>query len=152
MSTMFSSFGAVIQPVRAFRLNLNFDSLNSKSASSATLSNTYTREAPNKLDDFRAEKIPELLSTTTSRLAERAKQLNDLRKAAAELKLPVKSSDLVGLSVGTAFCPEDGFEVERLLAEADRRMYSMKKIHHLEGAPDLDPNAPAPRSRSATVN
>ena len=28
------------------------------------------------------------------------------------------------------FCPEDGFDVERLLAEADRRMYSMKQIHH----------------------
>jgi hypothetical protein len=29
-----------------------------------------------------------------------------------------------------AFCPEDGFDVERLLAEADRRMYSMKQLHH----------------------
>jgi len=29
-----------------------------------------------------------------------------------------------------AFCPEDGFDVERLLAEADRRMYSMKQSHH----------------------
>jgi hypothetical protein len=31
-----------------------------------------------------------------------------------------------------SFCPEDGFDVERLLAEADRRMYSMKQIHHAE--------------------
>jgi GGDEF domain-containing protein len=37
---------------------------------------------------------------------------------------------LITLSVGIAFCPEDGYDVERLLAEADRRMYSMKQIHH----------------------
>ena len=34
-----------------------------------------------------------------------------------------------------AFCPEDGFDVERLLAEADRRMYSMKQIHHAKRRP-----------------
>jgi GGDEF domain-containing protein len=34
--------------------------------------------------------------------------------------------------VGVAFCPDDGFDVERLLAEADRRMYSMKQAHHAE--------------------
>jgi hypothetical protein len=33
-----------------------------------------------------------------------------------------------------ASCPEDGFEVERLLAEADRRMYSMKQAHHEKAA------------------
>jgi GGDEF domain-containing protein len=36
--------------------------------------------------------------------------------------------------VGTAFFPEDGFDAERLLAEADRRMYSMKHIHHAAAA------------------
>ena len=40
--------------------------------------------------------------------------------------------DLITLSVGMAFCPDDGYDVERLLAEADRRMYSMKQIHHAE--------------------
>jgi peptidyl-prolyl cis-trans isomerase D len=48
------------------------------------------------LDDFREEKMPQLLSSTTNRLAARAKELNDLKKAAAELKVPLKSSDLVG--------------------------------------------------------
>jgi GGDEF domain-containing protein len=35
-----------------------------------------------------------------------------------------------------AFCPEDGSDVERLLAEADRRMYSMKQRHHAVAATD----------------
>lgn len=47
-------------------------------------------------DDFREGKLPELLSADTAKLADRAKVLNDLRKAAAEQNLPVKSSDLVG--------------------------------------------------------
>jgi GGDEF domain-containing protein len=52
--------------------------------------------------------------------------------------------------VGTAFCPQDGFDVERLLAEADRRMYSMKKVHHSE--PNRDTSLPGNRARGATVN
>lgn len=47
-------------------------------------------------DDFREGKLPQLLSAETAKLADRAKVLNDLQKAAAEQKLPVKSSDLVG--------------------------------------------------------
>jgi hypothetical protein len=46
--------GAVVQPSRAVRLNVNFDGMNSKSANAATTSNTFTREAPNKLYHFRA--------------------------------------------------------------------------------------------------
>jgi len=52
--------------------------------------------------------------------------------------------------VGTAFCPQDGFDVERMLAEADRRMYSMKQLHHSELA--CEPEMPASRARGATVN
>ncbi len=48
------------------------------------------------LDDYRNQKVPQLLQTETTKLASRAKELNDLKKAAAELKLPVKSSGLVG--------------------------------------------------------
>jgi peptidyl-prolyl cis-trans isomerase D len=48
------------------------------------------------LEDYRDQKAPQLLQADTTKLAERAKQLNDLKKAAAELKIPVKSSDLVG--------------------------------------------------------
>jgi GGDEF domain-containing protein len=49
--------------------------------------------------------------------------------------------DVITLSVGTAFCPEDGYEVEALLAEADRRMYSVKQTHHAKAAASLNPLA-----------
>jgi diguanylate cyclase (GGDEF)-like protein/putative nucleotidyltransferase with HDIG domain len=62
---------------------------------------------------------------------EKAERLN---QAAIESGRHVCGRDLITLSVGMAFCPEDGFDVERLLAEADRRMYSMKQIHHAEAA------------------
>jgi peptidyl-prolyl cis-trans isomerase D len=48
------------------------------------------------LDDYRAEKTPELLNAQLIKLSDRAKALNDLHNAAAEMKLTVKSSDLVG--------------------------------------------------------
>jgi peptidyl-prolyl cis-trans isomerase D len=48
------------------------------------------------LDDYREQKAPQLLQAETEKLGARAKQLNDLKKAAAELKVPVKTSDLVG--------------------------------------------------------
>jgi peptidyl-prolyl cis-trans isomerase D len=48
------------------------------------------------LDDYRDQKAPELLQAETVKLDARAKELNDLKKAAAELKLPVKTSGLVG--------------------------------------------------------
>ena len=73
-----------------------------------------------------------------------------LHQLAVEAGRQVAGCDLVGLSVGTAFCPQDGFDVEGLLAEADRRMYSMKKIHHAE--PNRDTNLPASRTKGATGN
>jgi len=81
--------------------------------------------------------------------SEKASRLNQL---AIEAGRKIAGSDLVGLSVGTAFCPQDGFDVEALLAEADRRMYSMKKLHHSEPATDRDEGSSPPRSRGATVN
>ena len=60
---------------------------------------------------------------------EKAERLN---QAAIESGRHVCGRELITLSVGTSFCPDDGFDVERLLAEADRRMYSMKQIHHAE--------------------
>jgi peptidyl-prolyl cis-trans isomerase D len=47
------------------------------------------------LDDYREQKLPQLLNEQTAKLAARAKVLNDLKKAAAEMKIPVKTSDLV---------------------------------------------------------
>ena len=47
--------GAVVTPSRAFRLNVNFDTLTWKSADiNTTPSDTYTREAPNKVYHVRA--------------------------------------------------------------------------------------------------
>jgi diguanylate cyclase (GGDEF)-like protein/putative nucleotidyltransferase with HDIG domain len=80
--------------------------------------------------------------------SEKASRLNQL---AVEAGRKVCGRDLVGLSVGAAFCPEDSFDVERLLAEADRRMYSMKKLHHSEPTPDHD-TSPSTRARGTTVN
>ncbi len=48
------------------------------------------------LDDYRTEKTPELLNAALIKLSDRAKALGDLHKAAAEMKLQVKTSDLVG--------------------------------------------------------
>jgi diguanylate cyclase (GGDEF)-like protein len=58
---------------------------------------------------------------------EKAERLN---QAAIESGRHVCGRDVITLSVGMASCPDDGFDVERLLAEADRRMYSMKQLHH----------------------
>jgi hypothetical protein len=46
--------GAVIQPSSMFRINVDYDSMNSQSANAATPSNTFTREAPDKVNHFRA--------------------------------------------------------------------------------------------------
>jgi diguanylate cyclase (GGDEF)-like protein/putative nucleotidyltransferase with HDIG domain len=68
---------------------------------------------------------------TPEAATEKAERLN---QAAIESGSHVCGLELITLSVGIAFCPEDGFDVERLLAEADRRMYSMKQIHHAAAA------------------
>jgi len=81
--------------------------------------------------------------------SEKASRLNQL---AVDSGRKIAGHDLVSLSVGTAFCPEDSFDIERLLAEADRRMYCMKKLHHAEPGPERGANFPASRARSATVN
>src|SRR5579863_1455165 len=55
-----------------------------------------------------------------------------LNQAAMEAGRHTCGRDVITLSVGTAFCPEDGYDVEALLAEADRRMYAVKQIHHTQ--------------------
>ena len=47
------------------------------------------------LDDYREQKVPELVQQETQKLADRSNAFNYLNKAAAVLKVPVKSSDLV---------------------------------------------------------
>jgi diguanylate cyclase (GGDEF)-like protein len=78
---------------------------------------------------------------------EKANRLNQL---AVEAGKRISGQSMVGLSVGTAFCPEDGFDLEHLLAAADRRMYSVKQIHHAEAERETRP--PDTQSRGATVN
>jgi peptidyl-prolyl cis-trans isomerase D len=48
------------------------------------------------LEDYRQQQVPELLNAQLTKLEDRAKVLNDLKKAAAEMNIPVKTSDLVG--------------------------------------------------------
>ena len=68
---------------------------------------------------------------TPEAATEKAERLN---QAAIESGRNVCGRDIISLSVGMTFCPEDGFDVERLLADADRRMYSMKQSHHSKTA------------------
>jgi peptidyl-prolyl cis-trans isomerase D len=49
-------------------------------------------------DDYRSEQLPVLLSQKTQELAEKAKSLNDLSKAAKAVGATLKTSDLVGPS------------------------------------------------------
>ncbi|HTB98760.1 MAG TPA: hypothetical protein VK716_17245 [Terracidiphilus sp.] len=50
--------GAAIQPTRMVRLNLNYEGMSSKSAdANTTPSNTYTREAPDKIFHLRARAV-----------------------------------------------------------------------------------------------
>ena len=48
------------------------------------------------LEDYREQQVPQLLNAQLNKLEDRAKVLNDLKKAAAEMNLPLKTSDLVG--------------------------------------------------------
>jgi peptidyl-prolyl cis-trans isomerase D len=48
------------------------------------------------LEDYREQQVPQLLNAELNKLDARAKVLNDLKKAAAEMNLPLKTSDLVG--------------------------------------------------------
>jgi diguanylate cyclase (GGDEF)-like protein len=64
---------------------------------------------------------------TPEATTQRAKTLDQMTTAIGR---QICGEDLLGLSVGTAFYPQDGYDPELLLSEADRRMYSVKQIHH----------------------
>ena len=53
---------------------------------------------PHVLDDYRADELPMLLNKKTQELSDKAKQYNDLNKAAKELGATVKTSDPVNES------------------------------------------------------
>ncbi len=48
------------------------------------------------LTDYRQQQVPQMLAAKLNKLDARAKELNDLHKAAAEMNVLVKTSDLVG--------------------------------------------------------
>ena len=48
------------------------------------------------LEDYREQQVPQLMNAQLNKLDDRAKVLNDLKKAATEMNLSVKTSDLVG--------------------------------------------------------
>jgi diguanylate cyclase (GGDEF)-like protein/putative nucleotidyltransferase with HDIG domain len=72
---------------------------------------------------------------TAEAAVEKAIRLN---QAAIEAGRQTCGREVITLSVGTVFCPEDGYDVEALLAEADRRMYSVKQVHHAQAAATQD--------------
>jgi diguanylate cyclase (GGDEF)-like protein len=56
----------------------------------------------------------------------------NLEKLAKQAGREVCHEDLLSLSLGTSFYPEDGADAEHLLSEADRKMYIVKQLHHEE--------------------
>jgi diguanylate cyclase (GGDEF)-like protein len=42
----------------------------------------------------------------------------------------VCGDEVLSLSVGESFFPHDGSDAEELLAQADKRMYQVKRTHH----------------------
>jgi diguanylate cyclase (GGDEF)-like protein/putative nucleotidyltransferase with HDIG domain len=58
--------------------------------------------------------------------------LQRLREAAAEAGREVCKEDILSLSIGHSFYPEDGNDAEQLLSEADRRMYGAKQQEKLK--------------------
>ncbi len=64
-----------------------------------------------------------------------------LEKAVRDAGKEVCGDQLLSVSIGCAFYPHDAIDAEQLLAEADRAMYSVKKLHH--DVAGLIPNASA---------
>ena len=61
---------------------------------------------------------------TADAAARKAEQMRDLAQQAGK---EVCNEDILSLSVGKAVYPEDGLEAEKLLSEADKRMYLQKQ-------------------------
>ena len=67
--------------------------------------------------------------------AQKAERLHEL---AVKIGQQICGEDFLGLSVGTAFFPQDGVDPEGLLAEADRHMYAVKQVHHSRAEAEAD--------------
>ena len=73
-----------------------------------------------------------------------------LMQIANETGRKVCGEKSLSVSVGTAFFLEDGLDAEQLLAEADRRMYVVKQLHHEEA--EALPGVPGPAMTSSRIN
>src|SRR6202163_281286 len=63
---------------------------------------------------------------TAEATARKAEQMRDLAKQAGK---DICNEDILSLSVGKAVYPEDGMDAEKILSEADKRMYLQKQSH-----------------------
>jgi diguanylate cyclase (GGDEF)-like protein/putative nucleotidyltransferase with HDIG domain len=61
---------------------------------------------------------------TTEAAARKAEQMRDLAQQAGKA---ICNEDILSLSVGKSVFPEDGMDAERILSEADKRMYLQKQ-------------------------
>jgi diguanylate cyclase (GGDEF)-like protein/putative nucleotidyltransferase with HDIG domain len=68
---------------------------------------------------------------TPGSVSERATLLNAM---AQEASREVCGTDLLSVSLGAVFYPQDGSDTEHLLAEADRKMYAAKQLHYQDRA------------------
>jgi len=80
-------------------------------------------------------------------ISERSVMLSALAQQAGR---EVCGKDVLSLSLGASFYPQDGSDTEQLLAEADRKMYAAKRFHYDQLEPVL-PGA-APLARLAAIN
>jgi diguanylate cyclase (GGDEF)-like protein/putative nucleotidyltransferase with HDIG domain len=64
---------------------------------------------------------------TPEAAARKAEQMRDLARQAGK---DICNEDILSLSVGKSVYPEDGMDAERILSEADKRMYLQKKRSH----------------------
>ena len=64
---------------------------------------------------------------TLASVNERTQLFSELAREAGRM---VCGTDSLSLSLGAAFYPQDGLDAEKLLAEADKRMYSAKQSHY----------------------
>ena len=69
-------------------------------------------------------------------------RLAELAKIGASAGALVAAGEVLTISVGEAFYPDDGMDAEQLLAEADRRMYKAKKTAKCKIAAREEPAAP----------
>ena len=71
------------------------------------------------------------------------RKIVEVCSVAAAAGLESTGEEILSLSVGEAFFPEDGSDTEELLAQADRRMYQVKHLHRSEHLEEASVNTPA---------